>query len=204
MKLFLLRALLVLSLYAVPQLFAQSEKNSLPLISAPPFGEKLKISGLPNAGKISDSLYRGAQPHAEGFQELKKIGITAIVDLRKDNPQKLEWERKQAEAVGIRFVNIPVSGWSPPTNEQVSQFLSLFNSGREKVFVHCRFGDDRTGVFVASYRVAHDGWSAERAIKEMYFFGFNGRFHPSMKAYVRDFPAALKTAPAFAPTSQQK
>src|SRR5579871_3887483 len=132
MKLFLLRALLVLSLYAVPQLFAQSEKNSLPLISAPPFGEKLKISGLPNAGKISDSLYRGAQPHAEGFQELKKIGITAIVDLRKDNPQKLEWERKQAEAVGIRFVNIPVSGWSPPTNEQVSQFLSLFNSGREK------------------------------------------------------------------------
>jgi hypothetical protein len=30
----------------------------------------------------------------------------------------------------------------------------------------------------------------------MYFFGFNGFWHPSMKSFVRDFPARLKTAPA--------
>jgi hypothetical protein len=32
----------------------------------------------------------------------------------------------------------------------------------------------------------------------MYSFGFNAFWHPAMKSYVRDFPARLTTAPAFA------
>jgi hypothetical protein len=35
-------------------------------------------------------------------------------------------------------------------------------------------------------------------MNEMYFFGFNGFWHPSMKSFIRDFPARLKTAPALA------
>jgi tyrosine-protein phosphatase SIW14 len=163
------------------------------------YGEKLKLPGLPNGGKVNEVLFRGAQPRLEGFEQLKKLGITTIVDLRGEDPAKREWERKQAEALGIRFVNIPVSGWSPPSNEQVAQFLSLFAVDRgQKVFLHCRFGDDRTGVFVATYRMALEGWPAEQAVNEMYFFGFNGFWHPSMKAFIRDFPARLKTAPALA------
>lgn len=164
------------------------------------FGEKLKLEGLPNAGKIDETLYRGAQPRKEGFAQLKKLGITTIVDLRGEDPRKIAWERKQAEDLGIRFVSIPVGGWSPPSNEQVAQFLSLFGNGNTgKVFVHCHYGDDRTGVFVATYRMARDGWSAEQAVKEMYFFGFNGFWHPAMKSYVRKFPTSLESAPALAP-----
>jgi len=95
-------------------------------------------------------------------------------------------------------VNIPVSGWAPPNNEQVAQFLSLFrNVSNEKIFLHCQFGEDRTGIFVATYRMAYDGWSAQQAMNEMYFFGFNGIWHPSMKSFIWDFPSRLKTAPAF-------
>jgi len=87
--------------------------------------------------------------------ELKKLGITTVVDLRREDPDTIAWERRQADSLGLRFVHIPVSGWSPPTDEQVVQFLSLFhNDPKEKIFVHCRFGDDRTGVFVATYRMA--------------------------------------------------
>jgi len=164
------------------------------------YGEKLKLSGLPNGGKISDSLFRGAQPRGEGVKELKNLGITTIVDLRGEDPGKISWERQQAESLGIRFVSIPVSGWSPPSNEQVAQFLGIFRDHpKEKVFVHCRLGDDRTGVFVATYRMAFNGWASEQAMNEMYFFGFNGFWHPSMKAFIRDFPARLVTAPALAP-----
>jgi len=168
------------------------------------YGEKLKLAGLPNGGKITEALFRGAQPHTEGIEQLKKLGITTIVDLRGENRDLVEKEKKEAEARGMRFVNIPVSGWSPPSNEQVAQFLSLFSNRKEKVFVHCRFGDDRTGVFVAAYRMSYDGWPAEQAMKEMYFFGFNGFWHPAMKAYIRDFPAKLKTAPALAPFANNK
>lgn len=193
------RAILFLSLLSPPFLLAQSTKDSSVTISPIPLGKKLKLAGLPNAGKINDSLFRGAQPRTEGFQQLKSLGVTTIVDLRGEDQAKLVWERKQAESVGIRFVNIPVSGWSPPTNDQVAEFLSLFRDSHEKVFVHCRFGDDRTGVFVATYRMTHDHWPPSEAVKEMYFFGFNGFWHPAMKSFIRDFPEKLKTAPALAP-----
>src|SRR5882762_4090522 len=158
MKLFLSRALFFLVLIASPSLSAQAPKNSPLTISPPHYGQKLKLSGVPHAGKINDFLFRGAQPRSAGFSQLKNLGITTIVDLRGEDPDKIVWERKQAEALGIRFVNIPVSGWSPPSNDQVAQFLSLFNNQHERIFVHCRFGDDRTGVFVAAYRMSTDHW----------------------------------------------
>src|SRR5260370_708290 len=43
--------------------------------------EKLKLAGVPRAGKISDVLFRGAQPSAQGLAELKKLGITTVVAL---------------------------------------------------------------------------------------------------------------------------
>jgi tyrosine-protein phosphatase SIW14 len=158
------------------------------------YGQKLNFVGLPNSGRINDYLYRGAQPHTNGLQELKNLGITTIVDLRSEDSARRESEKQQAEALGIRFVSIPVGGWAQPSNEQIVQFLSLFrNHPKEKIFVHCRFGDDRTGVFVAAYRIAYDGWPAQQAMKEMYFFGFNGFWHPAMKSFVKDFPSRLKT-----------
>jgi hypothetical protein len=32
----------------------------------------------------------------------------------------------------------------------------------------------------------------------MYFFGFNGFWHPSMKVFIREFPARLKSTPSLA------
>ena len=193
------RALFILSLLTTVPVSAPSQNNPSPTISPIPLGEKLKLSGVPNAGRINDSLFRGAQPLSQGITELKKLGITTIVDLRGEDPDKIKWEQQQAESVGMHFVNIPVSGWSAPTNDQVAQFLSLFKNHNDKIFVHCRFGDDRTGVFVAAYRMAHDHWLPHQAIKEMYFFGFNGFWHPAMKSYIDVFPDRLKTAPALAP-----
>jgi protein tyrosine/serine phosphatase len=185
-------------LFLATSVFAQEHSSpAAPPVMRSAYGDRLRLPGLPNGGHVNDYLYRGAQPHPAGIQELKKLGITTIVDLRGENPAQRDSERQQAESLGIRFVSIPVSGWDPPSNEQVAQFLSLFrNNPKEKVFVHCRFGDDRTGVFVATYRMAYEGWPATQAMNEMYFFGFNGFWHPSMKTFIRDFPARLKSAPA--------
>jgi len=194
--------LLVLLLFLSSPVFAQdAPQSSAPAIIRSAYGEKLHIAGIHNAGKVTEVLYRGAQPKETGLSELKKLGITTIVDLRGEGLDKIAWERKTTESLGMRFVHIPVSGWSPPTDEQLIQFLSLFrgDAPRQKIFVHCRFGDDRTGVFVAAYRMALEKWPAEQATKEMYFFGFNGFWHPAMKSFIRDFPERLKSAPALAP-----
>jgi tyrosine-protein phosphatase SIW14 len=181
------------------QVHAQEKLQPItPSVVSSAYGEKLKIRGVPNPGKINDGLYRGAQPNEQGLEELKKLGITTIVDLRAEDRGKSEWERQQAEKLGLRFVHIPIAGFAAPTNEEVAQFLSLFRDSQQKVFVHCLLGEDRTGVFVATYRMSVQKWPVAQAIREMNTFGFNGFWHPAMKAFVRDFPARLTSAPAFA------
>jgi len=183
---------------------ASAPPASTPSVIQPAHGQKLHITGIPKAGKITDVLYRGAQPNEVGLSELKMLGITTIIDLRAEDREKVEWERKHAESLGMRFVHIPVNGWSPPTDEQVVQFLSLLHDNPgQKIFVHCRFGVDRTSVFIATYRIVSDKWPAEEAIKEMYFFGFNGLWHPSMRTFVQDFPSRMNSAPGLAPLRAQ-
>jgi len=177
--------------------FAQTQA---PLHSQPyNLGERLRLPGVPNAAKVSERLYRGAQPRAEGIRELHTLGITTIVNLRKEGQDKIAWEQQTSESLGLRFVHIPVSGWSPPTDEQVAQFLGIFRENpQDKVFVHCHFGDDRTGVFVATYRIAFDKFPVNEAIKEMDHFGFNRPWHPAMRTFVRGFPDPLASSAAFA------
>ena len=161
--------------------------------------EKLKLAGVPRAGKISDVLFRGAQPSLQGLAELKKLGITTIVDLR-GNRGPVASERREVETLGMRFIDIPVLGWSAPSNEQVAQFLKLFKDDpQQKIFVHCYYGEDRSGVMVAAYRIAQQNWTADQAIAEMYSFGFHYHLYPGMKSYVREFPASFAADPIFAP-----
>ena len=196
-----LTLLAVLGLLTATVPAPQKQPSSAPCAAENPstfsFGEKMHIEGIHNAGKINEVLYRGAQPRKPGFAQLKKLGVTTIVNLRREDRSKINWERREVEELGMRFVHIPVGGWAPPSQEQVAEFLALFrNHPGEKIFVHCRFGDDRTGVLVATYRVAVERWSAEQAIKEMYFFGFNGFWHPAMKSFVDNFPRQWKSSPA--------
>jgi len=160
--------------------------------------EKMRIPGVPNAGKISDSLFRGAQPSSQGLAELKKLGVTTIIDLRGERGPVVH-ERAQADALGLRFIDIPMSGWSAPSTTQVAKFLKVLRDDpSQKVFVHCYYGADRTGVMIAAYRIAEQNWTADQAIAEMYSFGFHNHWHPVMKNYVRAFPARLSGDSEFA------
>ena len=47
--------------------------------------------------------------------------------------------------------------------------------------IYCWFGGDGDGVFVAAYRIAFDGWTAEEAVHEMRAFHYKEFLHPNMK-----------------------
>src|SRR5271154_318727 len=170
-----------------------------PSVMQSAYAEKIHIDGIPNAGKVNDHLYRGAQPNLSTFAELKKMGVTTVVNLRLEHDADIAAERQQVESLGLRFVHIPVGGFSAPSNAQIIQFLSIFRDHpAETVFVHCHYGEDRTGVFIASYRMTFDHWRSEQAANEMNSFGFNRHWQREMKDYVRDFPARLNSAPDLA------
>ena len=158
------------------------------------FGEKIAVRGVHNAGKINDHLFRGSQPDVIGLSELKNLGVNTIVDLRKEASATLNEEKARAATIGVRFISIPLGGFSNPTSEQLAQFLALFREDPQpKIFVHCQFGEDRSGVFIAAYRIAYDHWTADQAVAEMLHFGFNHNWHPAMRAYVHSLPDRLQS-----------
>jgi protein tyrosine phosphatase (PTP) superfamily phosphohydrolase (DUF442 family) len=159
-------------------------------------GLRLNEKGIPNFGKVTPTLYRSAQPSRAGFEALAKMGVQIIVDAHGPS----EKEKKEADRLGMQYVAIP---WHCPwpKDEPIARFLKLLreNSGK-KVLVHCRLGDDRTGMMVAAYRMSEEGWTAQEAMKEMQTFGFTTIHHamcPSLAGYEASFPQRLKTNPAF-------
>ena len=163
------------------------------------FAQKIQINGIAKAGKVNEYLFRGSQPNQEGVQELKRLGVATIVNLRGERQGHAKQERKQAEDLGMKFVNVRASGWSPPKDAEIVQFFRVLRERpRKKIFVHCWMGNDRTGVFIGTYRIAFEGWSAEKTLEEMRYFRFKSFWHPSMITYIRGFPQRFETAPAFA------
>jgi len=161
--------------------------------------EKMTVRGIKDFGKVNEYLYRGAQPKEAGIEVLKKLGIDTIVDLRGERHGLMEKERAHAESLGMQLVSIPGTGWTAPRDEQIAQFFALVSATpRRKIFVHCWFGGDRDGMFVAAYRIAFDGWTAEESVHEMRAFHYHEFLHPNMKWYVRKFPERLAKSPVLA------
>ncbi len=121
---------------------------------------------LPNFHKVSDQLYRGAQPLESGFRKLSELGIKTVINLRGPD-DRISGEQREAESAGMSYFNIPMPGLSAPSDEQVARVMRIINDpNNQPVFIHCKHGSDRTGTVTAIYRISRDGWTADRAIAE--------------------------------------
>lgn len=104
-------------------------------------------------------------------------------------------EKIAATELGMEYVSIP---WHCPFphDEPFAKFLKLIEDNpRKKLFVHCRLGDDRTGMAIAAYRMGIEGWSADEAMKEMRMFGFTGVHHlicPWLAGYEKSFSGTVE------------
>jgi protein tyrosine/serine phosphatase len=141
---------------------------------------------IKNFGKMDDRFYRGAQPKAEDFKDLKALGIHTIIDLR-DDPTS--YEKSTVEALGMRYVNIPMSDTSYPKDEQIQTFLKVIGEPTTgKFYAHCAGGRHRTGVVGAIYRFNVNHWNYDQAYAEMKDYDFYTRFgHGDLKTYVEDY-----------------
>ena len=137
------------------------------------WAEPIELAGLANLYKVSDNLYRGAQPTQEGFKNLKQLGIKTIINLR-----DIHSDTKQIADSNFFYEQIEMKVWDDAEDKDVVRFLQIV-SDKEKqpVFVHCRYGSDRTGMMCAVYRIVVEGWSKQQAIDEMTKGGFG--FHPA-------------------------
>jgi protein tyrosine/serine phosphatase len=153
--------------------------------------KSIQVAGVTNGASITPTLFRGAQPTPEGIAGLHKLGIDIVVDFR-DEPSEIKLEKKSVESQGMRFVSVPWRGDALPTNDELVTFFKLLHDNPDKkIFIHCEYGKDRTGVMAALYRIAVEHWSADQSISEMREFHYNSARLPHLARYVRAFPAML-------------
>jgi len=155
-------------------------------VDAPQF-QHIKIK---NFGQMDTNYFRGGQPKKDEYDELAALGINTIVDLRND-PEK--YEKPTAEALGMKYINIPMDDAEYPSEATIARFLEVINDpANGKMFVHCKGGKHRAGVTGAVYRMTKYGWNYDQAYAEMLKFNFDTSWgRKVMKTFVQDYAAKM-------------
>lgn len=144
------------------------------------------VPGLANVAEVAPRIYRGSAPSAAGLESLKGMGIRTLVNLRHYHGTT---EEQRCRERGIDYVRIVLESSDAPNDDDVRHFLRVVTDpARQPVYVHCWRGRDRTGVMIAAYRMAVQGWPRDAALQEMEDFGFY-RGWRDLRAYVEGLAA---------------
>lgn len=149
--------------------------------------EEYKVR-IKNFRVVNDWLFRGGQPETVELSQLKEMGIKTIVCLRWNSSAISEYREKAIE-LGFNFIYLPLTYWIFPKPAEISKFFQIVDDEAHRpIYLHCKHGSDRTGMLIAFYRMARDGWSADDAYKEMKDAGFHKIRMHHFKWAVYSFP----------------
>ncbi|MCL2345409.1 MAG: dual specificity protein phosphatase family protein [Desulfobulbus sp.] len=123
-----------------------------------------------NLYRITPTLYRSAQLTQDDVALLQKLGIRTIINLR-----AYHRDIDVLNLPGVELVTIPMHTWHIE-DEDVASALRAIAAASGPVLIHCQHGADRTGTVAAMYRIIAQGWTRERALRELRQGGYG--FHP--------------------------
>lgn len=138
----------------------------------------IHLPRVPNLHKISDNLYRSAQPTRQGMKNLRLLGIKTVINLR-----PFYYDTDEIRGTELLNEELSVKPWHIE-DEDVIRVLRIIRKKENGPFlIHCKYGADRTGVMSAMYRIVEQGWSQDEAIEEMVNGGYG--FHAKWSNIIR-------------------
>jgi tyrosine-protein phosphatase SIW14 len=126
-----------------------------------PQKEEILSDNIRNFHKVSDGIYRSAQPNKNGMELLDITGVKTVINLRKYHSDAYEAKNTSLTLMRLKM-NAGKIG-----DENIIEALTLIKNSEKPVLIHCWHGSDRTGAVVAMYRIIFEGYSKEEAIKEL-------------------------------------
>jgi protein tyrosine/serine phosphatase len=142
------------------------------------WAEPIELAGVSNLHRISPMLYRSEQPTARGMENLEKLGIRTIINLRAFND-----DDDEVKGTSLRTERVRILTWRIDDKHVIEVMRMLRQTGNGPFLIHCQHGADRTGVMSAMYRVLEQGWTREDALKELVDGGYG--YHSMWKNIVR-------------------
>jgi protein tyrosine/serine phosphatase len=123
---------------------------------------------------VAPGIYYGNAPRSESdYEQLQRLGIKTVLDMRKSAPRRSRVEQDLVSAHGMVYRRV-LMGFRPTrdfTPEAALQVLA--DPGLRPVYMHCVLGRDRAALVAALYRVRYLGWSREAAYAAMQSERFN-------------------------------
>lgn len=141
----------------------------------------IKIQGVDNLYKVSETLFRSAQPTETGMKNIESFGIGTVISLR--SKQK---DTELAKNTELNLIHVSMRAWNPKYKDAV-KVMYLLNpnnpdTNKKPILIHCYHGADRTGMMVALYRMVYQNWEREKALNEMLNGGYG--YHSMWKDIV--------------------
>ena len=129
---------------------------------------------------VDERLYRGRPVfNPVKLQNLKKQGITQIIDLRCIKDEKVQILSRYSEFLmcklfNIKYKNIPYSHKKVkmPEMDFFEKINDLIRNNEGKTYIHCRHGKRRTGVCVAIYEKIFTSKTQSEILDELFTLGF--------------------------------
>jgi protein tyrosine/serine phosphatase len=136
-------------------------------------------------------LWRGARPDKDSAAWLIQKGVRTIVNLElilDDKPAFSHATVAVAKNYEVGYFRIhdwePLPLFAPAVvDDHVAHFLAIVSQQPKPVYVHCRSGENRTGLMVAAYRVIIEGARNVDAIEEM--GRYQGLWFKADEEYIR-------------------
>lgn len=110
-----------------------------------------------------ENLLTGGQPTEADLVQLKKAGITKVINLRTLSEETSFNEKASVESLGLEYVSLPINGATDITSENAQKLHVLLQS-EEKVLVHCASGN-RVGALVAIRAYEIENKSEEESLR---------------------------------------
>jgi protein tyrosine phosphatase (PTP) superfamily phosphohydrolase (DUF442 family) len=127
-----------------------------------------RLTDIINFRRIDAMLDTGGQPSEEELAAAARDGIEVVINLAlHDDPRySLRDERGTIEALGMRYVHIPVK-FDAPTEKDLLEFFDAMDANAGKrILLHCA-ANKRVTAFLGLYRLIRQRWDRERAFAPM-------------------------------------
>lgn len=171
------------ALLALPLSMAWGATTSaVPLQGVRPANWAQSLDTRINLYRMTPDLYRSALPSAKDWPELKALGIATVINFYQRGDE--QWLADPQ----VRQVHLPLRTDRIDDTDVLEVLRSIRQAqGHGRVLIHCKHGQNRTGLIAAMYRVIYQNWSKEQALAEMRGGGFGGEQRmDDAERYLRD------------------
>jgi protein tyrosine/serine phosphatase len=121
-----------------------------------------------NKHRVSERLWRSAQPAPHQFARLKAEGVRTVVNLRGGREHgSWQLQKEACDRLGLTLVDYVVRSRGAPDRETILAAARFFETLAYPAVLHCKSGADRAGFVAALFLIVHEGRSVGDALRQL-------------------------------------